>query len=81
MKAVSARWLAYYNNELYQRAKIQKWISVNFKVLDELERNSAFMAEFVSAVNKRLNTASTAASVSYYSELHEEMTAALCQIN
>ena len=60
---------------------MQKWLAENFDELNKLERNSAFMAEFVAEVNSRLTAAKTPQRREYYAELLEEMTDALCKLN
>ena len=55
MKVVSARKLAKYSREMYERAGVYKWIAENCSEVNKLERDSVFMAEFVAAVNSRLN--------------------------
>ena len=81
MKAVSARQRSKYDELVYGRAGVQKWLARNFAELNTLKRNSAFMAEFVAAVNSRLTAAKTPQRRDYYAELLEEMTDALCKLN
>ena len=70
MKVVSARKRAKYDD-----------VAENFVELNKLERDSAFMAEFVLAVNSRLTAAKTPQWRAYYEDLVEEMTDALCRLN
>ena len=81
MKAVSARKRAKYDEFVYDRAGVYKWLAENFAELNKLKRNSAFMAEFVAAVNSRLTAAKTPQRRAYYAELLEEMIDALCKLN
>ena len=81
MKVVSARKLAKYNDAVYERAGVYKWLAENFGELNKLERDSAFMAEFVAVVNSRLTVANTAQRREFYDDLLEEMTDALCRLN
>ena len=81
MKVVSARKLAKYSREMYERASVYKWIAENCSEVNKLERDSAFMAEFVAAVNSRLTAAKTAQRRVFYEDLLEEMTDALCSLN
>ena len=81
MKVVSARKLEKYSREMYERAGIYKWIAENCSEVNKLERDSAFMAEFVAAVNSRLTAAKTAQRRAFYEDLLEEMTDALCSLN
>ena len=43
MKVVSARKLAKYNDEVYERAGVYKWLAENFVELNKLERDSALI--------------------------------------
>ena len=81
MEVVSARKLAKYNDAVYERAGVCKWLAENFGELNKLERDSTFIAEVVAAVNSRLTAAKTVQRRAFYEDLLEEMTDALCRLN
>ena len=81
MKVVSACKRSKYDDVVYERTGVYKWLSKNFVELNKLERDSAFMAAFVAAVNSRLTAAKTPPRPAYYEDLLEEMTDALCRLN